>query len=191
MILNGCKKTDKFSSQTDQSVIDQIKMKLRNQSFKTTQILNLPGKGFYGDENGNKWQKNNSNERNADYYHCPDPNNGDDDYFSDDLYSETTELTCTAGYRVEVKYDVSVQYNLEYMNLAGTLHSYGKLRLKNSSGTVIYGGGSTPPKYNVTNIEDLGTDPSDNTLELFRVTFITDYIPQIIYMMLLHHRNPL
>ena len=57
MILNGCKKTDKFSSQTDQSVIDQIKMKLRNQSFKTTQILNLPGKGFYGDENGNNGKK--------------------------------------------------------------------------------------------------------------------------------------
>ena len=50
-VLYGCKKTDKVSIKQDDGIA-QIKEKYKNLPLSQIQILNIPGKGYYGDING-------------------------------------------------------------------------------------------------------------------------------------------
>jgi hypothetical protein len=55
--------------------------------------------------------------------------------------------------------------------------SRGRLRLKNSSGTVIFSNTNIP----LSSIENLGADPYDASLTRFRITFTTPFIDNTTY----------
>jgi len=176
IFINGCKKTDKISSEDKN--LENFKKRIKEEPFSYTRILNLPGKGFYADEDGNQIfpSRNNSGRTSS---VCPDPW---DDYPTQSIYSVKTEFTCGQGYRVEVKYDLTLVYVPQYTNGSG-LPSFGRLRLKNSGGTVTWPTG-TPPKYNVTSIANVGSagnDPNGNPQTIWRITFKTDYIPEATF----------
>lgn len=179
-IFYSCKKSEtKTSSEqsiTKEEAIAKIKNQLKGKPIETTYNLNLPGRGYYSDENGNQIDLNTIKQQRSSYT-CPPP---DDDYFSTELISITSQYTCGQGYEITVKYYISVLYNLVASNPNNSSQlSKGKLRLKNSSGTVIYNNTNVP--ISSSNIENLGMDPSDINLTKFRITFTTPYIADVTY----------
>lgn len=177
IIFNGCKKqnTGTPERQTMQPALDALRERYKNTPLTTTQILNMPGKGFWADETGKQIFARTSSPNRIEA--CPDPG---EDYPSQSVYSVLREFTCGQGYRIEVKYDVILAYTPQLTNGLGTA-SFGRVWLFNSGGTRIWPTVTPTPKHNVLTIDNLGsagTDPNGLPLTKYRVTFRTDYIPE-------------
>lgn len=173
-IFHSCRKSEKLNDRQESNEL--LRERLKNETYGNTQILNLKAKGFYGDLEGNPITTNKpiSTLMAAS---CPEPG---EDYPEQSIYSVLKEFTCSQGYRIEVKYDIILAYTPLLQNSSGTA-SFGRLRLKNSSETIIWPTGTPVPKFNVTSIENLGnagTDPNGLTLTKYRITFRSDYIPE-------------
>jgi hypothetical protein len=96
------------------------------------------------------------------------------------LISISSEFTCGQGFLITVEYYVSVLYNLVAVNPSNSAQlSRGRLRLKNGGGTVIYNNTNIP--LSSSNIQNVGTDPSDATLTRFKITFTTAFIDETTY----------
>lgn len=179
LISGSCKKTDKVEDDNkEQRQLEEFKDKLRKEPFSYTQILNIPGKAFYADENGDQIFPGKLNSGRL-LSVCPDPG---DDYPSQNIYSVKTEFTCGSGYKVEVKYDLTLIYVPLYTNGSGTA-SFGRVRLKSGS-TVIWPTVTPIPKYNVTDISNVGSagnDPNGHPYTIWRITFKSDYIPEATF----------
>jgi len=177
------------TNKTMQPVIDAFKEKYKTGSFSETRILNLPGKGFWADNNGvqvtrasRALEKSTRNYSTTMLSACPDPG---EDYPSQSIYSVLRELTCEQGYRIEVKYDLILAYTPQLTN-SSLVPSFGRVWLFNSAGAKIWPTITPTPKHNVTSIVSVGsagTDPNGLPLTKYRITFKTDYIPEAIFDM--------
>jgi hypothetical protein len=99
MIFHSCKKSDQQSSTNDsvltkEQAIAKIKSQLKDKPLVTTYNLNLPGKGYYSDENGNQLDLKTIRQFRS-TYDCPDPA---DDYFSTELISISSQYTFGHGF---------------------------------------------------------------------------------------------
>ncbi len=128
-LLEGCKK--EIKEQTD--LIDYYQLKLKDQPARTTQVVNLRGKGYYGDINGNRITLDQGNGNTAEATSCPGPG---DSEFVNDLVSITTEYTCNVGYRFLVTYRLTSEFYPQLTN-GGSLFSRGRIKLLNG-GTQVY-----------------------------------------------------
>lgn len=92
VVFYSCKKTDKDTASdssgiTKEEAIARIKNQLKDKPLETTYKLNLPGKGYYSDENGNPLDLQ-AIRANRSAYACPAP---EDDYFSTELISISSQ----------------------------------------------------------------------------------------------------
>lgn len=184
--VNGCKKnnnsdqTDPTGPHTMQPVLDAFRAKLKDQPTSFTRILNLQGKGFWADENGNQITRRSFGTSTGRVNACPDPG---EDYPSQNIHSVLREYTCGQGFRIEVTYDVTLAYTPMLTN-SSNLPSFGRVWLFNSSGTRIWPTTTPLPKHNVltiTNVGSAGTDPNGLPLTIYRINFRTDYIPEATF----------
>lgn len=179
--FNSCTKkasTEKDLTKSDRELIEKA-IKKSQDPFSFSQTLNIQGKGYYGDISGSKVlvDKNKNlqrgiNERST----CPELG---DSEFSQEFVSIKRELTCGQGYRFEIKYKVTTEF-YPINGISSTQFSFGRIRLKNSSGTVTY---ITPnDKRNmlisiknngVVDINSLGED-----LNEFEIVYRTEYISE-------------
>lgn len=174
-ILNSCRKEKTDDIQQSLSVdIESLKAKFKDAPQGTKYVLNLPGKGYYGDINGNKIEPETIN---TEAYHCPgDPG---DDEFDQQILSSYNEFTCGQGFNVTVTYELKVWYNLEYDNPNNPSQlSVGKLRLYNSSNQIIWQNTTMP----ISSIVLTGTEPhpgggSFPDYNVYEVSYTTPYIP--------------
>lgn len=178
IIFNGCKKDDK--QQETQNDIERIRAEVRKQPFAATSVVNLQGKGFYGDIDGNPVTITHSgkstNGMSTMGAGCPDPG---DETPAQTLVYASIETLCGQGYVVEVAYDLTLVYSPVLTN--GTVASFGRIRLKDASGTVIWPTVAPLPKYNVVSIEnrgEAGLDPFGLMQTTYRVTFRSDIIAE-------------
>lgn len=132
-IFYGCKKSDLNETKEQTNLVEFYKQKLKDQTTSVTQVVNLPGKGYYGDINGNRitliMGKGNGTEATS----CP--GSGDSE-FVNDLVSITTEYTCNVGYRFLVTYKLTSEFYPQMTN-GGSLLSRGRIKLLNGS-TQVY-----------------------------------------------------
>lgn len=176
-LLNGCKKTKTDDVQSHEAEIEAIKAKFKNAPIGTKYELNLPGKGYYGDINGNRIIPGSI--KRTEYF-CPgDPS---EDEFEQQLNSTYNEFTCGQGFKVTVTYEVKVWYNLEYDNPNNSSQiSKGRLKLYNSSNQVVWSNTSIP----ISNIALTGTEPYPGgglpDYNVYEVTFTTGYIDEATY----------
>lgn len=183
-LVHACKKSDTASSASNdqphimQAALEAMKAKYKDQPTSFTQILNLAGKGYWADVNGNQITRGSVATNRVDA--CPDPG---EDYPTQSVHSVLREYTCNQGYRIEVQYDVILAYTPLLDNGAGT-SSFGRVWLFNSSNTRIWPTTTPVPKHPVLSIANLGsagTDPNGLPLTLYRITFRTDYIPEATF----------
>jgi hypothetical protein len=176
----SCNKNDK--KQDAQNDIERIREKVNQQPFSTTSVLNLPGKGYYGDADGNPLVKTSGNKSSNGISTmgagCPDPG----DYSpSETLVSISTEITCGQGYIITAVYDFTSVYSPVLTSATGAA-SYGRIRFKNAAGVVIWPTVAPTPKYNIVSIEnrgDIGIDVNTGLMETtYRVTFKTGYLTE-------------
>ncbi|HUC83316.1 MAG TPA: hypothetical protein VMR70_20565 [Flavisolibacter sp.] len=174
IFTNGCKKTANEIPAPQPETMKDIEAKVLAEGKSFTQIVNLPGKGYWADLNGKQlFRRSIIGARTT---ACPDPG---EDYPEQAIHSVKREYTCAQGFRLEVKYDVTLAYTPELANNAGT-KSFGRVRLKNGS-TTIWPTTTPVPKYNVLSIDVIGsagTDPNGLPLTTYRVTFRSEYIPE-------------
>lgn len=173
-LTNGCKKSSIEMQAPSSETLKDLEAKIKAEGESFTQVVNIPGKGYWADLNGKQiFRSSNLGSRtNA----CPDPG---EDYPEQEMYSVKREYTCAQGFRLEIKYDVTLAYKPELTNTSG-LKSFGRVRLKNG-GTVIWPTTTPTPKYDVLSIENLGgagTDPNGLAMTKYRVTFRSDYISE-------------
>lgn len=181
--FNGCKKDDKIGT-TQNEDLPRIREQINKLPFTNTNVVNVKTPGYYGDADGNPIVRMKANNGNSGMSTlgggCPAP---EDDYPEQTIYSVKTGLVCGQGYMVEVTYDLTLVYEPLLTNAAGAA-SFGRIRLKNAAGTVIWPTTTPVPKYNVVSIVNMGstkTDPSGLPLTTYRVTFKTDYIAENIF----------
>lgn len=184
LLFSSCKRRDvaqdKLSKEDKELIVKAISQS--QESFILDQPVYLSGKGFYSDISGNKVMvdENVNLERGiAEKSTCPELGDAE---FSQEFVSIKREFTCSQGYRFEIKYKVRTEfYPLESIHSAQ--FSFGRIRLKNSSGTVTY---ITPnDKRNkvmsiknngVVAINSLGED-----LNEFEIIYRTEYISQAVF----------
>ncbi len=172
----SCKKTatNETKELTDLSEFYKQKLKTEPQSF--TSIVNIKGKGYYGDIDGNKisvvpGQLNRTS--------CPDPGSSE---FSQILVSITSEFTCGTGYRFVVQYKITSEFYPLLNNGSGLL-SKGRIKLVNSSGGQVY---ITPtstvnPVLTIQNNGVVGQNSNLDDLNEFLVTYRSEIISEATY----------
>ena len=176
-VLNGCKKYKADDVKSHEADIEAIKAKLKNEPVGAKYQLNLPGKGYYGDINGNKIIPGSI--KRSEYF-CPgDPS---EDELSQEILSSFNEFTCGQGFKVTVTYEVKVWYNLEYDNPNNSSQiSKGRLKLYNSSSQVIWSNTAIP----IANIVLTGTEPYPGgglpDYNVYEITFTTGYIDETTF----------
>ncbi len=129
----SCKKTATNESRIETDLKEFYKQKLKDQPTSNTQIVNLPGKGYYGDINGNRITLLPGKGNSTDATSCPGPG---DSEFVNDLLSISTEYTCNVGYRFVVTYRITSEFYPQMTN-GGSLPSKGRIKLLNGA-TQVY-----------------------------------------------------
>lgn len=140
-----------------------------------TYNLNIKGSGFYADVNGNKIEPGS----NSYTYQCADA--GDIDYYiSPVLETLTRERSCSQGFRFKAKWRISVPLPLLATNPNTGALSRGRLRIKNTSGAILFQQASITP----VTITDLGDDPATfNTNRLYNVEYTSSWVPFSLFTM--------
>ena len=173
ILFNGCKKMD--SEKQLAPINEDIRKKAQRMVDENPQLqnvtynLNIKGSGFYADVNGNKIEPGS----NSYTYQCADA--GDIDYYiSPVLETLTRERSCSQGFRFKAKWRISVPLPLLATNPNTGALSRGRLRIKNTSGAILFQQASITP----VTITDLGDDPATfNTNRLYNVEYTSSWVP--------------
>lgn len=179
VIFYGCKKTAINETKEQTSLLDFYKQKLKNEPNVSTSVVNLPGKGYYGDINGNRLTVTPGQTNRTDATSCPNPGESE---FSQVLVSITSEFTCNVGYRFVVQYKITSEFYPQ-LNNGGTLLSRGRIKLVNSSGGQVY---ITPtstvnPVLTIQNNGVVGQNSNGDDLNEFLVTYRSEIISEATY----------
>ena len=176
--INGCKKSPSSTESENErdELLEIYKKKLANESKTFTQELNIEGKGFYGDIDGNRITGINPPGFGILASSCPEVGESE---FDQVFVSLTSELTCGTGYRFQVKYKITSEF-YPVMSVSSTQFSFGRIRLKNSSGTIIY---TTPfaeraPLLSIQNNGVVGQNSVGADLNEFIITYRTGYVSE-------------
>ncbi|MGC4104706.1 hypothetical protein [Ferruginibacter sp.] len=180
IIFYGCKKTTALESKEQAELVETFVQKLKDQPKVSTEILNLSGKGFYTDLEGNKITPGKGGSATTNATSCPEPTESE---FSQTLFSIDREYTCGTGYRFLVTYKIVSEF-YPVVDISSTQFSNGRIKLLNSSGTQVY---ITP----VANKNPLVGPPVNNgvvghnsigaDLNEFLVTYRSEVISDYIY----------
>ena len=173
----SCKKNERNEPKVETDLKTLYKEKLKGQPISITQVVNLPGKGYYGDINGNKVtlppgiHKGNSTNGSS----CPGPG---DSEFSNDLVSITSEYTCNVGYRYVVTYRLTSEFYPQMTNGSGT-PSKGRIKLLNGS-TQVYITPTTTinPVLTITNNGVVGVNSNGDDMNEFIITYRSEIISE-------------
>lgn len=180
VIFYGCKKTTINENTKDQaSLFDFYKQKLKNKPNASTLVVNLPGKGYYGDVNGNKIIVIPSHTNRPDASSCPDPGNSE---FSQVLVSITREYTCNVGYRFVVQYKITSEFYPVLTSGSG-LPSKGRIKLVNSSGVQVYitSTSTINPVLTIQNNGVVGINSNGDGMNEFLITYRSEIISEATY----------
>ena len=174
VVFNGCKKTAVNETKEQTDLVEFYKQKLKNEPLVSTQILNLKGKGYYGDINGNRITVIPGQSNRTEASTCPDPGESE---FDQEFVSMDREYTCGVGYRFLVTYKITSEF---YPVLSsGSNFSVGRVRLKNGS-TTIY---TTPTAHllSIVNNGIVGTNSNGDDLNEFIIEYRTDIVSETVY----------
>ncbi|MBS1758833.1 MAG: hypothetical protein JST23_01820 [Bacteroidetes bacterium] len=174
----GCKKTSTTESKQQSELAEFYKQKLKNEPASATFIVNLPGKGYYGDINGNRITVS-PGQIDRTTSTCPNPGESE---FSQVLVSITREFTCNVGYRFVVQYKITSEFAPQLTN-GGSLFSRGRIKLVNSSGGQVY---ITPTSTvnPVLTIQDngvVGTNSNGDPMNEYLITYRSEIISEATY----------
>lgn len=173
-IFVSCKKNSVAKNDERTTLLKSFQEKIIKSPVVTTEILQLKGKGYYGDINGNKISTTSGLAGRGDASSCPDPG---DSEFDQEFVSMDREFTCGVGYRFLVTYKVTSEF---YPVLSsGSNVSVGRVRLRNGS-TTIY---TTPnaPVISIVNNGVVGLNSLGEDLNEFLITYRTDIVPEATY----------
>lgn len=175
----GCKKTANNESKEQDNLAEIYRQKLRNEPSTSTITVNLPGKGYYGDINGNRIAVTQGIASRPDGSSCPDPGNSE---FEQELVSITKEFTCNVGYRFVVQYKITSEFYPLLTNSSGQ-QSKGRIRLLNSSGVQVYitPTSSINPILSIQNNGVVGQNSNGDDMNEFLVTYRSEIISEATY----------
>ena len=107
LILNSCKKSSDKGSPEGEDLREVYFKKLAGQPYVSSQILNIHGRGYYSDLNGNKITLLRTNSSELRETSCPEPG---DSEFDQTFVSMDREFTCGVGYRFLVTYKITSEF---------------------------------------------------------------------------------
>ena len=140
----------------------------------STVLFNMQTKGYLVDSAGNRLRWN-SNGRNTNVVPCVDPGDPDDVGYTVTLQSITSTYTCSSGTSYKETWIIRSPYNLVQQSpFNPNNQSYGRLRIRNSSNTVVF----TSPNYSPVTISSPITDPTNPDRYQYTVTFTTGSLSQ-------------
>ncbi len=180
IFLNSCKRNSLSTKEVERAeLLNVYKEKLKNESFGFAQQLNKKGKGYYGDLNGNIITKSLGIVNRGATTSCPETGESE---FEQEFVSMWNEYTCNVGYRFNITYKITSEFS-PIMQLSSTQYSFGRIRMKNSGGTVIY---TTPQadRSKLLSIVDggvVGQNSYGADLHEFTINFRTEYISESVF----------
>ena len=178
LFFNSCSKTESEKPdyvKINSDLIELLKQKVKNEPPNPVEILNLKGKGYYGDINGDKIIIKSNGSAITNGTSCPDPGSSE---IEQELVSIEREYTCGVGYRFLVTYKIIS----EFYPVVGTSPNFsgGRVRLKNASNVTIH---TTPLAKLILPITGtvVGVNAFGNDLNEFKLTYRTDIVSESIY----------
>lgn len=187
IIFYGCKKTgvgepDKPNTGKQEDLAAIYTAKLKGQPTSATMVVNLPGKGYYADLNGNKVTINRTavpNANRTEAFTCIDPA---DSEFDQEIVSITREYTCNTGYRFVVQYRLETEIEPLITNSSGQV-SRGRIQLRNAANGVIYTTPTTTinPVISIVNNGILRQNSNGDDVYEVVVTYRSEIISETIY----------
>lgn len=180
-IIDSCKKIEQdqpsledVANNDDIVKKDLANMKARLQANPELLRVKIPinkvAETFYSDGEGNRLAENITNRYD---YQCVDPSDMDNPPKMT-LSGLEREYNCTNGYRFKALWFVSVPLPIYNVSPITLQVSRGRIRIKNTSSTIIYS------DLNITSITitDQGDDPTTgNANRLYAVEYTTSWIP--------------
>lgn len=178
-IFYSCKKTATNEPNPQSALLELFKQKYKNEPLISTQFINVKGKGYYGDINGNRVNIVPGQSNRGTGTSCPDPGNSE---FQQELVSIVREHTCGVGYRFTVTYKITSEFYPVLTNGSG-LPSKGRIKLLNSSGVQVYISPTSPanPVTNIQNNGVVGYNSNGDDLNEFLVTYRSEMISEAVY----------
>jgi hypothetical protein len=178
-VFYGCKKTATSETKEQNELAEIYKQKLKNEPSVSALVVNLPGKGYYGDVNGDKITVGSGQTNTNEATSCPDPGNSE---FAQELVSITREFTCNVGYRFVVQYKITSEFYPQLTNGSG-VPSKGRIKLVNSSGGQVYITPTTTinPVLTVQNNGVVGVNSNGDDMNEFLVTYRSEIISEATY----------
>ena len=178
ILLFSCQKSINDQQATEkQDLIETYRQKLQGKPTETTQILKLPGKGFYGDINGNRITTIIPNGGRGNASSCPEPSESE---FEQELYSITRMFYCGSGYSYQIRYKIISEFTPLYNGGSPFYNiSFGRIKLyNNASNTAIYTTPSTDknPIVDIQNNGVVGQNSNGDDMNEFILTFYTEEI---------------
>jgi len=177
-IFYSCKKTETNESKANEDILKRYKEKYKNESQTSTDIVNLKGKGYYGDVNGNKISIVPGQTNRGTGSSCPAFG---DSEFEQELVSVTREFTCNVGYRFVIQFKITSEFYPQLSNGSG-LPSKGRIKLLNGSSQVYI----TPtnivnPVLTIVNNGVVGQNSNGDDLNEFLVTYRSEIVSEATY----------
>lgn len=175
----SCKKKPNEEITKQNQLVDFYKQKLKSVPTTTKFIVNLQGKGYYGDINGNKINYIPGQTNKTAASSCPDPGTSE---FSQVLVSITKEYTCNVGYRFVIQYKITSEFYPLLTSGTGQ-PSKGRIKLVNSSGNQVYitPTSMTNPVTNIQNNGMVGQNSNGADLNEFLVTYRSEIVSESTY----------
>ncbi|MEI2824953.1 MAG: hypothetical protein V9F02_16180 [Chitinophagaceae bacterium] len=178
VIFYGCKKTATSETKEQNTLAEFYRQKLKNEPTKSILAVNLPGKGYYGDINGNRITVIPGQTNRPDASSCPDPRASE---FTQSV-TINSEYTCGTGYRFLVQFTITSEFYPLLTNSSG-LPSKGRIRLVNSSGGQVY---ITPtstvnPVISIQNNGVVGQNSNGDDLNEFIVVYRSEIVSEATY----------
>ena len=174
----SCRKTDSTTTKEQDNLIELYRQKLKNEPLTSTEMVNLIGKGYYADINGNKITVVPGQPKSGILdYTCPDPGSSE---VAEEFVSMEREYTCGVGYRFVVTYKVTSEFQLLLANPNNSSQfSVGRVRLRNS-GVTIY---TTPTAalLSIQFVAIVGQNSNGKDLNEFIVKYRTDIVSETTY----------
>ncbi len=179
-VFNSCKKNKEAEIIPEsKDLVEFYKQKLKDEPTRITQELNLAGKGYYSDLNGNRITSINLGVGRSTSSTCPNPTESEYDQV---LLSATRDFFCGVGYTYEIKYKITSEFT-PLLTTGPSTYSFGRIRLKNSSGTVIYttSFANRNPMLSIVNNGIVGQNSNGDDLTEYVLTYRTEQISSTIF----------
>lgn len=179
IIFYSCKKTATNEAKEQKDLTAFYQQKIKDEPASATLTVNLPGKGYYGDINGNKITVTPGQTNRDETTSCPDPGNSE---FTQSLVSITREFTCNVGYRFVVKYKITSEFYPQLTSSSGQ-PSKGRIKLVDLFGGQVYVTSTSTinPVITIQNNGVVGQNSNGDDMNEFLVTYRSEIISESTY----------